>query len=279
MSLSPDLLDLLARYPDELTDAELETLRNAAKADPRLDEAMHEVLHIDAALDGVPDITPTLSELGERRLRKALSAEAPKAWGSPPAAPLEAKADNVVSLFGRRPVQLAIAAIVLVAVGLFATTLQDPANDPYNGGIKGGDFTLEGQLIIQAKGGSPLVRDEDAPPAHPSDQPVRITARLENRASIALLEIQGDVSAVVWPLPGATWSGVVGLNVLQPPGSSPDYRPARPGAATYILLAREEPLAIPARRISFEDLVDANPGVRAMKPFTIDWTRPTSGSP
>lgn len=278
MSTLPDsILDLLDGYPDELDDAQLATLRAAADEDPRVAEAMDAILAFDAAMAGAPTTPPALSDLARHRIAKATSADTPKAWGSPPVAPLEARhgADsNVVPLFGRRPVQIALVALLLVAAGLVARSLFD-ATDPYGGGIKGDDDdgpALTGALILQAPDGTRLASNA----SRPVTDPVRITARPSAAASLALLEVQGDVSAVVWPAPGAIWTATAGPNLLQPPGASPDYRPAGPGPATYVLVARPTALSIPGRRINEADLLAANEGALVLARFELDWTAPPS---
>lgn len=294
MSLVPRLFDLIERYPDELTDAELAELRSAAERDPRLHEVMDAVLEIDSAIAGLPETIPQISESGQRRLDLAVRTatawgsspaapleahveeEATRAWGSSPAAPLEAKADNVVSLFSRRPVQLALAALLVIAAGLLANALLQPAppDDPYGGGIKGDGrdsaSPLDRSLILQPFGGARL--DDGA--ERSADQPIRLTARLKNPASLALIEVQGDVSAVVWPPPDSVWLGGVGPNLLQPLGASPDYRPSQAGAASYVLVGRDTALTISARRLSEADLLAANPGAVVLDRRTIRWTDP-----
>ncbi len=275
MSLPDRLLELLDRYPDDLTDAELAELRAAAETDPRLDHALSEVLAIDAALAGSPDVPEALSELGSARLRRALEPHA--AWGSPPAAPLEAKGpvpehvpvDSVVSLFARRPVQLALAALVLVAVGGVVLRMGDPVDDPSQGGLKGDPRLAETSLVVTAPEGAPVSSGS----TRAADQPVRFQVRLTApSAYLALLEIQGASSAVVWPTPDAVWLGADGFNLLQPPGASPDYRPARPGEATYVVYASPERLAISSRTLTEDDLRAANPKAVPGRPFTVIWT-------
>lgn len=282
MTALPDhILDLLEGYPDELDDAQLATLRAAAEQDPRVDEAMHAILAVDAALTGAPADTPPISDLARHRISK-VATDAPKAWGSPPVAPLEARArptsqDNVVPLFARRPVQLAIAALLLLAAGLVARSMFE-ADDPYGGGIKGDDDdgpALTASLILQAPDGNRLADGA----ARATTDPVRITARLSSAASLALLEVQGDVSAVVWPAPDAVWSAAAGPNLLQPPGASPDYRPAAAGPATYVLVARPAPLRIPGRRITEADLLAANEGAAVLSRFTVAWSAPAGDPP
>ena len=275
MSLPVHLLSLLDRYPDALTDVELAELRAAAEADPRLDRALSEAVAIDAALAGAPDAPEDLSELGSARLRRALEPHA--AWGSPPAAPLEAKGPvpehapvvHVVSLFARRPVQLAVAALLLAAVGVAVLRMGGPADDPSQGGVKGDPRLAETSLIVTAPEGAPVSSGS----TRDADQPVRFQVRLTApSAHLALLEVQGASSALVWPTPDASWLGADGFNLLQPPGASPDYRPARPGEATYVVYASPEPLALPSRTLSEDDLRAANPKAVPGRPFTVIWT-------
>lgn len=320
--MTPRHQELLTRYPDDLTDAELDELRAAAEADDALDAAMDAALLLDAEGEGtpVPDFSGPLSPRNQRRVdllvrqARAWSAgpaapleasadedeaptawsagpaapleahaeqEAPRAWTAGPAAPLEAKADNVVPLF-RRPAFQAVAALLLVAVAL-ALRFGD---DGYQGGLKGDATEVEGQLVLM---GDTRLDDGDERPA---DRPVQITARLEDSASIALIEVQGETSAVVWPLPERAWLADVGPNLLAPPGASADYRPARAGSATYVLVGRGralgedgtpgalEPLAIARRApVTVEELLAANPGAAELDRITIVWTEPEGGTP
>ena len=275
MSLPHRLLELLDRYPDDLTDAELAELRTAAQADPRLDRALSEAVAIDAAISGTPDAPEVLSELGSERLRQALEPYA--AWGSPPAAPLEAKgpgpqkepADKVISLFARRPVQLALAALVLVTVGVVIVRMGDPVDGPRQGSFKGDPRLAETSLVITSPEGAPVASGS----TRAADQPVRFQVRLiASSAYLALLEIQGASSALVWPTPDAVWLGADGFNILQPPGVSPDYQPARPGEATYVVYASPEPLVLSSRTLTEDDLRAANPKAVPGRPLTVIWT-------
>jgi len=181
-----------------------------------------------------------------------------------------------VSLFARRPVQLALAALLVIGVGFLSARFIEPP-DPYNG-TKGDDDSaaaVEGQLILQPPGEARLQDDSE----QPIDAPIYLSVRLEDPGFLALIEVQGDVSAVVWPLPGAVWTGVVGVNLLQPPGASADYRPASPGAATYLLIGSEDPLIVPSRRISEDAFFESNPDALLLDRRRIVWTAPDPESP
>lgn len=294
MAIDPRYEDLLERYPAELTDAELADLRDAAELDPEVAAAMDALLLVDAAFDDT-DLDADLSPAGQRKLDANLRAvrawtlgpaaptearaeDAPKAWTLGPAAPTEARADNVVDFASARRrvrlVGLAVAAAVLVALGFAARGWFAPRGsngyDPYGGGTKGDDDSagpaIEGQIQIQ---GAVRINDGDAAPA---DRPVRFTIRLEDAASIALVEIQGDVTAVVWPAPGHQWVGIVGNNPLAPPGSDGTYTPAGPGEATYVLVGKMGELRFTDRRLSTLDAFIEDNDADVLDRVTVRWS-------
>lgn len=92
--MTPRHQELLTRYPDDLTDAELDELRAAAEADDALDAAMDAALLLDAEGEGtpVPDFSGPLSPRNQRRVD--LLVRQARAWSAGPAAPLEASADE-----------------------------------------------------------------------------------------------------------------------------------------------------------------------------------------
>ncbi len=117
--------------------------------------------------------------------------------------------------------------------------------------------------------GAVRIGDGDSAPA---DEPVRFTIRLEDAASIALVEIQGDVTAVIWPASGHQWVGTVGNNPLAPPGSDGTYTPARSGAATYVLVGKKGELRIDAPLLrTLDGFVDDN-GAEVLDRVTVRWT-------
>ncbi len=277
MAVDPRMEELLERYPSELDDAELAALRAAAEQDPDVAAAMDALLLVDAAFDDT-DLHAELSPAGQRKLDANLRAV--KAWTLGPAAPTEARADNVVDFAAARSrrmamVGLAIAAAVLVAVGFAARGWFAPRGpgggyDPYHGGTKGDDDSagpsLEGQIQIQ---GALRVQDGDSVPA---DQPVLFTIRLEDAASIALLEIQEGVTSVMWPAPGYQWVGVVGNNRLAPPGTDGSYTPARPGTATYVLVGKQGELRFAGPRPSTLDAFIEETGAQTLDRVTVVWS-------
>ncbi len=283
MSLPSRVLDLLERYPDELTDAELAELRSEAEKDTRLHEAMDAVLEIDSAIAGLPAAAIRPSPEAQRRLALLLKSASPlneretRGWGSSPAAPLEAKVSSIRSTLSDRSLRWALAALLVLAAGFLAHALlrSPPPADLYGGGIKGGSehraTPLDRALILQPVGGERL-RDGSEQPV---DRPVRITARLTSSASLALIEVRGDLSAVVWPPHGSVWLGAVGTNLLQPPGASPEYHPAQSGTTSYVLIGRVSPLTISSQHLTEAEVLASNPGASVLDRITIRWTHVT----
>ena len=286
--------DLLGRYPDDLTDAELAELRAASAADPALDDALDALLLTEAILEDPDlDLSPELSPPRQRTLDTRLRAvrawtlgpaapteastnDAPKAWTLGPAAPTEAHVNNVVDFSARRRarmVTLAIAAAILVALGFAArgwfSSPPKSGYDPYGGGTKGDDDesapAIQGQILIQG-----AVRVQDGDFQRLTD-PVNFTMRLENGASIALVEVRNDTTIVVWPPPGIQWFATVGHNPLMPPGSDGSYRAAAVGEARYVLVASTSELAVDSREIStIEAFIEAN-GALVLDTVTVNW--------
>ncbi len=296
MALDPRLEELLERYPSEVTDAELAEIRAAAERDPSLEALLEALLLVDATFAGT-DLDPELSPEGQRKLdakletlrawtvgpaapTEARTEDGPKAWTLGPAAPTEARADNVIDFASARRkrmrmVGLAIAAVILVALGFavrgwFGPKTEGGGYDPYGGGVKGDDDSaepdVEGQIQIM---GAVRITDGDSAPA---DEAVRFTIRLEDSASIALVEVQGDVTAVIWPPPGHQWIGTVGNNPLAPPGSDGTYKPARSGAAEYVLVAKTGELRVDAPLLTTLDgFIDDN-DAEVLDRVTVRWT-------
>ena len=296
MASDPRIEELLERYPSELDDSELAELRAAAATDPDVDAAMHALLLTDAVLDDA-DLSATLSPAGQRREDATLRAvrawtlgpaapteakdtsDAPKAWTLGPAAPTEANADNVVDFSAARrrrmrTLSLAIAAAILVALGFAARGWFGPSQegggyDPYGGGTKGDDDSapaIEGQIQIM---GATRIHDGDAVPA---TTPVRFTMRLEDPASIALIEIQGGTTAVLWPRPDHQWLAIVGNNALAPRGTDGTYTPAAAGEANYVLVGSESALQFADPKLSTLDAFIKDNGALVLDQITVRWT-------
>ena len=70
------------------------------------------------------------------------------------------------------------------------------------------------------------------------------------------------------------WNTEGGVTRLQPPGQSPDYRPAQPGRAEYDLLVAPGPIRVPEGPVNRGDLGALGRGVRTVSSFVVDWSAP-----
>ncbi len=93
MTGDPRIDELLAGYPDDLSDAELAELRAAAEQDPELDELMFSLLEADAELAGAPDGPTELSEAGQARMDGILDGVV-TAWSTGGALPTGSASDS-----------------------------------------------------------------------------------------------------------------------------------------------------------------------------------------
>ncbi len=84
MAVDPRIRDLLARWPDDLSDSELGELRAAAEANPTVDELLAALVEAEALLTGAP-ATPELSDGGADRLQSMV--DEAKAWSTGGATP------------------------------------------------------------------------------------------------------------------------------------------------------------------------------------------------
>jgi hypothetical protein len=181
---------------------------------------------------------------------------------------------------------LALGVCALVAVGIgvrgqVAPETSDGSSVPDTDGPEDvradpGIDTAEDDKDGSAFEGQILVSGADIPIEHedfrPADQPVQFTVRLEAPASIALIELQGDKTNVVWPLYSYRWDGVVGNNPLSPAGTDGTYTPSEPWDATYVLIASATELSFPVREAeSLEALVEET-GAEVLDHFSIRWT-------
>ena len=290
--------ELLARYPDQLTDDELDELRAAAEADPEVDELMDAIHQVEAGLADLP--APELSQLGERRLDRLV--EEAKSWSTGGSTP-EAKVDadeatveseeakgwstggstpeaKVVDLGARRrwlqwvkanPAPMALAAMMLLAAGFM---LRDQLQPPDEFTWRGDDDTsdpdrIEGELWVMGE-----ARIEDGE-ARPVNRPITFRAVMSEPASLVLVETQSGRSFVIWPEPGQSWQAAAGSNLLQPGGVAATYLPATSGEATYTLLASrpEAPIPVPPGRetASAEALLEGMEGTWLLGRTTIVW--------
>ncbi len=268
MSRDPRIDELLAGYPDDLSDAELAELRAAAEQDPELDELMFSLLEADAELAGASDGPGELSEGGQARIDGILDGvatawstggalptgsvnEEPTAWSTGGALPTgsteEGPEAQVHSLADARrrlrsnPAFLALAAGLLLAVGFMVRDVLSPPTPGFTFKGDGTEGSIRGTLFVMGE-----TRIEDGA-RRPADQAITFTAQMTDPASLVLLETQGGRTFVIHPAPGAQWRGVPGPNRLVVGGQT-DYRPAVEGRARYTLIASPKPFDIPPDR-------------------------------
>lgn len=228
MSLPERTVELLERYPDQLTEAEISELRETAATDPKVAELL---ATIDALEHGRPDApewpeepegTPQLSEIGQARIERMLESagDAPSGARAP---------------VGRRW-WVAIAAILLVGVSLLL--LRPPEPDPTTDPFRGGPGDLDVTLVV--------LGDAPVPDGarRPVDDAVRFQVVSSGPAWLALVEVQGNRRSVLWPPPGEQWQVTAGIHLLTPTGQAPDYEPGSHGQTRYELIAAPGPLHV-----------------------------------
>jgi hypothetical protein len=299
MPPDPRILELLERYPDQLTDAELAELRAAGEQDPEVEELMDALHDVDGLLCDVPPVE--LSEAGEARLDRLVQES--KGWstgGSTPASQAtdaaqatgaeaqESKgwstggstpASKVVDLGAARrrhwllahPTATALAALMLLAAGFM---IRDQLTPPQEFTFRGDDDVsdpdrIDGELHIM---GETRLLDGAT---RAVDRPITFRALMQQPAALVLVETQAGRSFVLWPEPGLSWQVSSGVNLVQPSGLASTYAPAGPGEATYTLLASrpEAPIPVPPSRqtASPAALVEGQEGTSVLGRITIRW--------
>ena len=87
MTVDPRVQELLERYPDDLTDAELAELRDIASRDSEIEDLLDAIHLADAALLGQPAPTVELSEEARAKLAGRLESAGITAWSTGGATP------------------------------------------------------------------------------------------------------------------------------------------------------------------------------------------------
>lgn len=290
MSPSERIEELLSGYPDQLSDAELAELRLAAEQDSELDamlDAIHEVEFLLAADEAsVAEVTGPqhLSDAGEQRLATAMSNARFLAVGAATDSMAAAEGgDEFVPVSGRRSSQwvgwTALAAGLLLAVGtvlLSRFEIPHAPLEPLSPEPGAADFSMKGEpgvvsgdLMIRGTGAASWTAGE----SRSLEQAVRFYAVVPQPTFLAILEIQAANTVVLYPGPEQHWQVAAGTHLLQPPGGSSEYQPARAGPATYVLLGSAAGLAVPAGRVvtSVEALLAGNPGARELGRVEVKW--------
>jgi hypothetical protein len=208
------------------------------------------------------------------------ASEAPTAWSTGGATPSGSAAEpppGVLDLgaarrrrAARSPGLLALAAVLLVAVGFGLRDALKPPPPAFTFKGDGTEGAIRGSLFVQGD-----VRIEDGA-RRTTDRPVTFRAVMTDAASLALLETQGGRTFVLWPPPGEEWRVPAGTHLLQPRGGSADYRPGAAGEARYTLLARPGPFDIPPDREvpSPEAFGLAHEGAIGLGDLVVVWEEP-----
>lgn len=272
MALDGRSIDLLQRFPDELSAEEEAELRRLAEQSPVLAALVEEIAGLDAALDRPP--TPaeedlsggfTLSELGRRRLDRELRDIAEGGGlgqGRAEAIPPRRRSLRVWGVVA--------AAGLLLGLGLLLRTAPDvPPTDLGALQARGEGDTVKAELVVLGPSG-PLGRGAAQDPS----TPVQLQVVASGAAHLAMLESQGGRTMMLYPVPGMQWSTEGGVTTLQPPGQSADYRPAGPGRAEYHLLIATGPFRVPEGPVALDEIAALARGAQVADSFTVDWRAP-----
>ena len=179
--------------------------------------------------------------------------EGPTSWstgGATPSGSVNEPPPGVVDLgearrrrgWARHPGVMAVAAMLLVAVGFAVRDVLQPPTPRFTFKGDGSEGALRGSLFVQ---GTTRVTSGQT---RGTDDPIRFRAVMTDAASLALLETQDGRTFVLWPPPGEEWSVLPGTHLLRPTSQSADYRPGAAGEARYTLVARTGPFDIPPDR-------------------------------
>lgn len=256
--VDPRLLELLQRYPADLSADEAEQLRAAGAADPRIADLLAGVDALEEARPPAPvwgpadGTEPRLSDVGRARLDQLFADVLPAAGGADrppepvadvPAPPVRPRGADVRWLF---------AAAALIAIGIGLRMVLPSADDPIESQFRGRLGEVDVELVVV--GDQPLSSGTE----RPTGDPVRFQVVTSGEAYLALVETQNGKRALVWPAMGEQWHVRSGVHLLQPEGLSADYSPADPGEATYELIAAPGPLTLTGAGATAEGAITAS---------------------
>lgn len=272
MSLDPRTEELLAGYPDQLTDDELAELRAQAEGEPEVQRLMDAIHDVERRLAGEPLASPELSSEGQRRLDAIV--EDTRAWTHGGATPT-AQQDNVVSLSAARRRRWGGAVVALAAAALLAIGLLSSERAPVDTAVTSAeDFRFKG-ADGQPVSGSLFVMGEQRVSdgqQRPVDASVTFRAVVPLALSLALVEVgPGGGAHVLHPRPGQRWQVPAGSHLLQGGGGAA-YRPAGPGEARYVLVGSAGSLQVPAGPVDLDAWVASQPGAAVLDSLSIRWT-------
>lgn len=270
MAFEARTVDLLQRFPDQLSDEEEAELRALAESDPKVAALVEELSGLEAAMQRPappqdPDLGGelALSELGRRRLERELRGLLDRGdLGQQKASPTPTRGP---------PWVWAVVAAAVLLLGLGALLRPAPAPPPDDLGaltLRGDADAVDVDLVVLGDDG-PLVSGG----ARPATSAVRFQAVASGPTWLALLETQGGKTMMVYPVRGAQWESEGGVELLQPPGSAAEYTPATTGQATYHLIAAPGPIQVPAGPTSADDLSALHESAEVAAQWAVEWTR------
>jgi hypothetical protein len=277
--------DLIAGYPDQLSDAELAELRSLAADDPEIEaclDSIHEAEFL-ASMDE-EDVLPLalegqLSDRAEERLADAVTqANELKAQENADAS------SDVVPLRHRKESSkwqswIALAAGLVLAGGTVVLSRYPAPDGPDElPSLETTDgMTMKGAMAAEVSGGL-MIRGTEAASwtrgsARPLNQRVRFYAVVPQAAYLALVEVQNANNVVLYPTDSGDWWVDAGTHELQPDGASAEYSAAVPGRATYVLVGSATKLSVPSGGViaSVDALVSGNPGARTLAEVEVVW--------
>jgi len=288
LSRDDRIAELLGGYPDQLTDEELDELRQAAAADSGLEaslDAIHEaefLLSMDEddvqslSLDG------ELSQRGAERLVDAVSQarEIAAQVGAPVAAriaPLRRREDR-----SQWTGWIALAAGLVLAGGtvvLSRSPAPSGADDLHSSSAS--DFSRKGAEPSAVVSGDLMIRGTESSAwsrgsPRSLEKGLRFYAVVPQLTYLALVEVQNANTVVLHPAAGSQWRVEAGTHLLQPPAASPDYVARVGGLARYVLVGSGSSLSVPSGGVitSVSALVSGNPGSLVLGEVEVVWQAP-----
>ncbi len=272
MALDARTTDLLQRFPDQLSQEEEAELHRLAEGDPIIAQLVEQLGELDAILDrptppeDADDVGElALSELGRRRLETELRGIVEAGSLGPTRSGTAAAPRRSLTVW-----MVVAAAVLLLGLGaLLRPGPQAPPTDLDPLTPRGAEDAVKVELVVLGPDG-PLASNAKQDPS----VPVRFQAVASGATWLAMLESQAGRTVMLYPVAGAQWTTEGGVSPLQPPGQSPEYRPAQPGRAEYILVAAPGPIAVPTGPIDPKDLSILHERAGAVDALTIVWEAP-----
>lgn len=283
MPIDGRIEELLARYPDQLDDAELAELRAAGERDPEVEQLMDRLHEVEGLLgpgsDALISASAALSPGGERALQRTLDDVD---------ASVVTDRSRVVQLQPRsgrwRAGWTALAAMLLLGISVvLVIELEDSGRLDEGGLLPGSAEGLGAASDLQLRGDVPdltgnLEFESSAAVVQgmgrPLDQSVVFVVLVSLPAHLALLETLGGETHVLHPSAGGTWRLEAGTHRVEPRPGASAYRPAMAGDASYALVGSPSPIQVPGDGLvaSVTELISANEGAVLLDERAIRWT-------